>query len=141
MKPVGPIHIRATVSPDPGRPPVIDSAVQSPGRLAAIADVQPAPSSSSCHGAAGAGSVDVTIEQFTSRWANLRLQNGLIAAPLGVWISTWAWGTEPSELPESPIHATTCPAVTGAPGSMPGANRQRPSSVPSSVPGVSLLTW
>ncbi len=41
--------------------------------------------------------------QFTSRWARRRLQYGFIADPPGAMISTWAWGTEPSELPLSPI--------------------------------------
>ena len=105
------------------------SGVQSPGRSAASAAAVGVPSATS------------VIAQFTSRCARTRLQNGLTAVPSGVRISTWAWGTEPSELPESPIQAMTWPAVTGLPGSMPGAKRHVPSSPPSSPPGMSLLTW
>ena len=122
--------MRAAVVPEPGRPPVIASGVQSPGRSGG-------PSAA----AVGVPSATSAMAQLASRWARTRLQYGLIAVPSGVWISTWAWGTEPSELPESPIQAMTWPAVTGLPGSMPGAKRHVPSSAPSSPPGVSLLTW
>ena len=49
----------------------------------------------------------VAEAQLTSRRASRRLQYGLIGDPSGRWISTWAWGTDPSEFPLSPIQPMT----------------------------------
>ena len=114
MNPSGPIHIRARTSSDVGRPPVSDSARHTPG------------SSATTGGDDQLGGQELRRHQpIERRLAGLhrarhrgeravdgalsirRLQNGLIASPDGVWISTWACGTDPSEFPESPIHPIT----------------------------------
>ena len=48
-----------------------------------------------------------------------------MAAPSGRCSSTWAWGTEPSALPLSPIQASSSPAAHPDPGSDAGGEPPR----------------